>query len=190
MDKIFYTLLVYSENFAGLLNQITAVFTRRQLNIESLNVSASSIPGIHKYTITTWSDRETIEKVVKQIERKIDVIQAHYFTDDEIFLHEIALYKLSTPEVQENPEVSKIVRRHSAIFVEVNTTYCIVEKAGMTEEIISLYNELQKTGCMLQYVRSGRIAITKSCVERVNGFLEAREARYRQERAGAAKKAQ
>ncbi len=190
MDKIFYTLLVYSENIAGLLNQITAVFTRRQLNIESLNVSASSIPGVHKYTITTWSDRNTIEKVVKQIERKIDVLQAHFFTDDEIFLHEVALYKLSTPEVQGNPEVSKIVRRHNAIIVEVNSTYCIVEKAGMTEEIISLYNELQKTGSMLQYVRSGRIAITKSCVERVNGFLEAREARYREEKARLAEEKQ
>lgn len=44
-EKKFYTLIVFSENFAGLLNQVTAVFTRRQVNIESLNVSASSIKG-------------------------------------------------------------------------------------------------------------------------------------------------
>ena len=50
MEKKLYTLLVYSENIAGILNQITAVFTRRQVNIESLNVSASSIKDIHKYT--------------------------------------------------------------------------------------------------------------------------------------------
>lgn len=43
MDKTLYTIIVHSENFAGLLNQVTAVFTRRQINIESLNVSASSI---------------------------------------------------------------------------------------------------------------------------------------------------
>ena len=49
-EKKLYTLLVYSENIAGILNQITAVFTRRQVNIESLNVSASSIKNIHKYT--------------------------------------------------------------------------------------------------------------------------------------------
>ena len=47
-----YTLIIYSENIAGLLNQITAVFTRRQVNIESLNVCASSTPGVHKYTIS------------------------------------------------------------------------------------------------------------------------------------------
>ena len=81
MDKTLYTLIVHSENIAGLLNQITAVFTRRQINIESLNVSASSIKGVHKYTITVWTTQDVIEKVVKQIEKKIDVLQAHYFTD-------------------------------------------------------------------------------------------------------------
>ena len=79
-DKTLYTIIVHSENIAGLLNQVTAVFTRRQINIESLNVSASSIKGVHKYTITAWTDKDIIEKVVKQIEKKIDVIQAHYFT--------------------------------------------------------------------------------------------------------------
>ena len=82
MDKILYTIIVHSENIAGLLNQVTAVFTRRQINIESLNVSASSIKGVHKYTITTWTDKDTIEKIVKQIEKKIEVIQAKYFTED------------------------------------------------------------------------------------------------------------
>ena len=84
-DKTLYTIIVHSENFAGLLNQVTAVFTRRQINIESLNVSASSIKGVHKYTITAWTDKDTIEKVTKQITKKIDVLQAHYFTDDEIY---------------------------------------------------------------------------------------------------------
>ena len=67
MQKTFYTLLVYSENIAGILNQITAVFTRRQVNIESLNVSASSIEGVHKYTITAWSTPDQIEKITKPI---------------------------------------------------------------------------------------------------------------------------
>ena len=89
-NKTLYTIIVHSENIAGILNQITAVFTRRQLNIESLNVSASSIKGVHKYTITCWTTADVIEKVVKQIEKKLDVIQAHYFADDEIFKMEVA----------------------------------------------------------------------------------------------------
>ena len=177
-NKTLYTIIVHSENFAGLLNQVTAVFTRRQINIESLNVSASSIKGVHKYTITAWTDKDTIEKVVKQIEKKIDVIQAHYFTDDEIYFHEIALYKVSTPEFQENKEASKVIRRHNARIVEVNPVFAIVEKNGTSDEITSLYGELRALNCVLQFVRSGRVAITTSCFERVNEFLATREARY------------
>lgn len=179
-DKTLYTLIVHSENIAGLLNQITAVFTRRQINIESLNVSASSIKGVHKYTITAWTDKDTIEKVVKQIEKKIDVLQAHYFMEDEIYFHEIALYKVSSPEFQANPEASRIIRRYNARIVEVNPVFAIVEKNGMSEEITALYEELRGLSCVLQFVRSGRVAITTSCFERVNEFLADREARYNQ----------
>lgn len=179
-EKTLYTLIVHSENIAGLLNQITAVFTRRQINIESLNVSASSIKGVHKYTITALTDKDTIEKVVKQIEKKIDVLQAHYFTDDEIFLHEIALYKVSTPEFQSDPMASKLIRRYNARIVEVNPVFAIVEKAGITEDITALYDELRELGCVLQFVRSGRVAITTSCFERVNEFLADRETKYNQ----------
>ncbi|MCI6857297.1 MAG: acetolactate synthase small subunit, partial [Bacteroidales bacterium] len=55
MSKL-YTVTVFTENRVGLLNQISIIFTRRCLNIESLSVSPSSIPGIHKFTITVWSD--------------------------------------------------------------------------------------------------------------------------------------
>ena len=182
MDKKLYTIIVHSENIAGLLNQVTAVFTRRQINIESLNVSASSIQGVHKYTITAWTDEETIEKVVKQIEKKIDVLQANYFVDDEIYQHEIALYKLATPEFQNDPMASKVIRRHNARIVEVNPVYSIVEKNGMSEDITGLYEELSELGCVLQFVRSGRVAITKSNFERVNEYLDYREEKYKKQK--------
>ena len=55
MEKKLYTLLVYSENVPGILSQVSAVFTRQQVNIESIYASAFSVSGIHKYTITAWS---------------------------------------------------------------------------------------------------------------------------------------
>lgn len=173
-DKKLYTLLVYSENIAGILNQITAVFTRRQVNIESLNVSASSIPGLHKYTITAWSDEPQIEKITRQIEKKIDVVKATYYTDDDLFIRETGLYKLSTDAVLQNPEISKIIRKHDATINEVNPTYVIVMKNGMTEDIMSLFYALNDFGCVLQYTRSGRIAVTRSITEEVSKFLEDR----------------
>ncbi len=175
MEKKLYTLLVYSENIAGILNQITAVFTRRQVNIESLNVSASSIEGVHKYTITAWSVPDQIEKITKQIEKKIDVVKAKFYTDDQLFIQETGLYKLSTQVVLENPEVSRIIRRYDANFTEVNPTYVAVMKSGMTEDIVSMYHALNEFGCVLQYTRSGRIAITRSTEEEVSAFLDQQE---------------
>ena len=173
--KKLYTLLVYSENVAGILNQVTAVFTRRQVNIESLNVSASSIPGVHKYTITAWSDEDQIIKIARQIEKKIDVIKANYFTDDQLFIRESGLYKLATPMVLENSEISRTIRRFDAQIIEVNPTYTIVMKHGVTEDIISLFRALDTFGCVLQYTRSGRIAVTRGMQEQVSEFLEERE---------------
>ena len=181
-NKTLYTIIIHSENIAGILNQITAVFTRRQINIESLNVSASSIKGVHKYTITCWTTPDVIDKVVTQIEKKIDVIQAHYFTDKEIFQREVAMYKVATPEFQANPEVSKVIRRYSAHIVEVNPTFSIVEMVGMSDDITSLYQELKQLNCVLQFVRSGRIAVSTSCFERVNEYLAHREERYQNQK--------
>lgn len=164
-EKKLYTLIVYSENLAGILNQITSVFTRCQLNIESLNVSASSVADIHKYTITAWSDEKQIAKVTKQIEKKIDVVKADYYLDDELFIHEVGLYKISTPALLANPEISRTIRRHDARMMEVNPTYSTVQYAGRTEEVTDLYSCLNNFGCLLQYGRSGRIAVTRSTEE-------------------------
>ncbi len=181
-DKSLYTFLVYSENVAGILNQITAVFTRRQVNIESLNVSASSIEGLHKYTITAWCYADQVIKITRQIDKKIDVVKVNYYKDSELFIRETGLYKLSSPEVLANPEISRTVRRNDAYITEVNPIYVIVMKSGRTEEIMDLYRDLDQFGCVLQYTRSGRIAVTRSTEEEVSKYLEQREMERGQER--------
>ena len=88
-DNILFTVTVYSENQVGLLNQVSIIFTRRNLNIWSLSVSASAIEGVHKFTIACRTSREKIDAVVKQIEKKVDVIKAFYYIDDERSLREL-----------------------------------------------------------------------------------------------------
>ncbi|GAB1360191.1 acetolactate synthase small subunit [Porphyromonadaceae bacterium] len=181
MEQKFYTVTVYSENQVGLLNQISIIFTRRKLNIESLTVSASSLPGVHKFTITTMADSEEMMiKLVKQIERKVDVMKAFYYTDDEIIFQEVALYKMDTKCLLDNTEIEKMVRRYNAIIMEINRDFTVIEKAGLPEEIQKLFNELNATGGLLQFVRSGRIAITKSPMERVSTFIKEQEERLKE----------
>ena len=97
-DKTLYTITIFSENTVGLLSQVTSVFVRRQLNIETLSVSASALEGIHKFTITVFCDEDVVKKVVLQIDKRVDVLKAYYNTDEELIHQEIALYKLSTPD--------------------------------------------------------------------------------------------
>lgn len=176
-QQTLYTVTVYSENQVGLLNQISIIFTRRQLNIESLSVSGSAIEGVHKFTITTYSDRETMEKLVKQIEKRIDVLRAFFYTDDEIIFQEVALYKVPTDKLLDNRSIEDLIRKHNARILEVNRTYTVIEKSGHPDETQSLFEELSRYDVM-QFVRSGRVAITKSTVEHVSIFLQ--EQQYRQ----------
>ena len=176
-QQTLYTVTVYSENQVGLLNQITIIFTRRQLNIESLSVSGSAIEGVHKFTITTYSDRETMEKLVKQIEKRIDVLRAFFYTDDEIIFQEVALYKVPTDKLLDDRSIEDLIRKHNARILEVNRTYTVIEKSGHPDETQSLFEELSRYDVM-QFVRSGRVAITKSTVEHVSIFLQ--EQQYRQ----------
>ena len=176
-QQTLYTVTVYSENQVGLLNQISINFTRRQLNIESLSVSGSAIEGVHKFTITTYSDRETMEKLVKQIEKRIDVLRAFFYTDDEIIFQEVALYKVPTDKLLDDRSIEDLIRKHNARILEVNRTYTVIEKSGHPDETQSLFEELSRYDVM-QFVRSGRVAITKSTVEHVSIFLQ--EQQYRQ----------
>ena len=176
-QQTLYTVTVYSENQVGLLNQISIIFTRRQLNIESLSVSGSAIEGVHKFTITTYSDRETMEKLVKQIEKRIDVLRAFFYTDDEIIFQEVALYKVPTDKLLDDRSIEDLIRQHNARILEVNRTYTVIEKSGHPDETQSLFEELSRYDVM-QFVRSGRVAITKSTVEHVSIFLQ--EQQYRQ----------
>ena len=136
-----YIITVFSENKVGLLSQITTVFTCRDINIESLTTSESSIPGIHKFTIVVITGPEKIEKLVKQIEKKIDVLKAFVFTPDEVVQQEIALYK-----VTRSNSVEKLVRDHHVRILEICDDYIVLEKTGHKEDTQSLFELLQPHG--------------------------------------------
>ena len=174
-EKLLFTVIIFSENSVGLLNQIAIIFTRRQLNIETLSVSPSAIEGIHKFTITTFADEVTIEKVVKQIDKRVDILKAYYNTDEDLVHQEIALYKLSTDLFIKMDGVEDLLRKYNARVLDINEACVVLEKNGHYEETQSLFRELSERVGVLQFIRSGRIAITKSKVERLSDMLMAME---------------
>ncbi|MBK6282882.1 MAG: acetolactate synthase small subunit [Draconibacterium sp.] len=170
-----YNITVFTENHIGLLTRITIVFTRRKVNIESLTVSESAIPGVFKFTIVIKSTKEQTIKIVGQIEKQIDVLKAFYHTNDEIIYQEIALYKVPTEALYDSDTIEKMVRKASARILEITREYVVIEKTGHTEETQALFEELNKFK-VLQFIRSGRVALTRDPIERLSEFLRERDA--------------
>ena len=157
-----YTLSVLTENKAGLLNHITIIFNRRKINIDSLNVSTSEIKGVSRFTIVVKANKEKIIKILNQINKLIDVLGAFLYEEGEIYYQEIALYKLSTKIFLKGDNVEKIVRENGAKIIIIEEDHTIIQKTGTKSETQKLYNELEKFGSILEFVRSGRVAVSKS----------------------------
>ncbi|MBN2765211.1 MAG: acetolactate synthase small subunit [Paludibacteraceae bacterium] len=173
MEKELYTITVFSENTVGLLGQITIIFTRRALNIETLSVSPSAIKGIHKFTITVFTTSEVVSKVVKQIDKRIDILKAYYNTDEDLIHQEIALYKVATDKILQQGSIEELIRKYHIRVLEMNKDIIVFQKAGHYAETQQLFEELSETIGVLQFIRSGRVAITKSKVERLSDMLQA-----------------
>ncbi len=174
-DKTLYTITVFSENVVGVLNQITAILTRRQMNIETLSVSPSAISGIHKFTITTFAlNEEAMQKLVKQIDKRVDVLKAYYNIDDELVHQEIALYKIETSKLVATTNVEELIRKHHARILDMSDHSTVLQKTGHYDETQALFDELSQSIGVLQFIRSGRVAITKSKVERLSDLLARR----------------
>lgn len=169
-----FTITVFSENHVGLLTQLSNIFTRRCINIESVSASASAMPDIHKITLTCHSTPEMMDKVIGQIEKRIDVIRAFYYTDSELVYQEMALYKISTSHMLAENHVERIIRHYGARILEITPEYTVIEKTGHHDETDALFSELKRYE-IKQFVRSGRIAITRSPIEHVDGYLSRRD---------------
>ncbi len=169
-EKKTYTITAFSENQIGLLNRITIIFTRRRVNISTLTVSPSALEGIHKFTIVVHDTKDRVEKVVKQIEKLVEVLKAFYHPDEEIVYQEIALYKVPTEELLKSTELEEIIRTHNARILEMKSDYTIIEKTGHEDELHELFEHL-KGYQIRQFTRSGRVAVTKLAMELLSDHL-------------------
>lgn len=156
-----FTITVYTENHIGLLVRIATIFSRRKINIESLNTSPSEAEGIHRFTIVIEETEEVVRKIARQIEKQVEVLKAYYNTNDEIVWQELALYKVPTDEIAEKVQVERLLREYGARAVVIRKDYTIFETSGHREETDKLVEVLTPYG-LIEFVRSARVAIIKN----------------------------
>lgn len=168
MKKV-YTVSVFTENSIGMMNRVTIIFTRRHLNIDSITASESEVKGVFRYTIVLRTERELVDKVIGQLEKLIDVLKAFVHEESEIVYQEIALYKIAT-ETMTNGDAETVIRENYARILTVDPKFIVIEKTGHVSETQALFDKLQPFG-VLEFVRSGRVAVTKPMKE-LSTYLE------------------
>ena len=155
-----FNITVYTENQIGLLSRIAIIFTRRKINIDSLNTSPSEIESIHRFNIVINETEDVVRKLARQIEKQVEVLKVYYHTNEDVIWQEMALYKVPADIIAEKASVERLLRENGARAVVIRKDYIVFETTGHREETDNLIQVLQPYG-LIEFVRSARIAIIK-----------------------------
>ncbi|MES3019309.1 MAG: acetolactate synthase small subunit [Bacteroidota bacterium] len=155
-----FNITVYTENQIGLLNRIAIIFTRRKINIDSLNTSPSEIESIHRFNIVVNETEDVVRKLSRQIEKQVEVLKVYFNTNEDVIWQELALYKVPTDIIAEKASVERLLRENGARAVVIRKDYTVFETTGHREETDALIKILQPFG-LIEFVRSARVAIIK-----------------------------
>lgn len=159
--KEIFTIVIFTENKIGLLNRVTSLFTQRHINIESLTTSESEYAGIHRFTVVIHEVEDKTFKIVKQIEKQVEVLKAFCFRDEETSYSEIALYKIILDKSIDIKGLNDLLEANEATVKEEVGDFLIIEKTGRKEETHQLFEDLKPFG-LQGFVRSGRVSLSKT----------------------------
>lgn len=157
-EKINYTITVFCENNPGVLSRVAGIFSRRKINIQSLNVSSCEVPSISRMTLLIIEDQDTARKVTSQIAKQIDVIKAYYHDDSGIMWQELALFKVSTQVIIEKIKVERLLHELGGRLIMLKKDFGIIEVTGKDGEINKVQEYLEPLG-IIEFTKSGRIPL-------------------------------
>ncbi|WP_420805153.1 acetolactate synthase small subunit [Gottschalkia acidurici] len=157
MNKHMLSVLV--ENQAGVLSKISGLFTRRGYNIDSLSVGETEDPEISRMTITLEGDRQTVEQIVKQLNKLIDVIKVTELTNEDSVCRELLLIKVKA-DLKTRSDIIGIAGIFKAKIIDVAKESLILELTGDSEKI-EAFTEILKPYGILEYNRTGLTALKR-----------------------------
>ncbi|HXC06292.1 MAG TPA: acetolactate synthase small subunit [Bacteroidia bacterium] len=160
--KELFTLSVFTENKPGLLHRISALLSRRRINLESIAISASEKQGVHKYILVFEAEREQALKITAQIDKQVEELSVRIHTDQDLVHQELALFKLELLAVPE-AMLDQILKQERAHILELGAEYVVIEKTGRPNELQSLFEKLKPFG-MIEFSRSGRVSVARKQV--------------------------
>ena len=157
--NIRHTVVALVEDKPGVLNRVVSLFRRRGFNIVSLTVGPSELPGLSRLTIVVGGDTVSVEQVVKQLYKLIDVIKVSDISDEETVARELALIKVSASNSR-RLEVMHIVEVYQGKILDMSPDCLIIEMTGAEDKIDSVVQVLRPFG-IKEMVRTGRAAMVR-----------------------------
>jgi acetolactate synthase I/III small subunit len=155
-----HTMSILVRNKPGVLVRVALVFSRRGYNIDSLVVSTDVANGeFSRMTITCSGDPDTLDQIIKQVTKLIDVVHAFDHTGQSVYETEVALVKLKC-KVSDRTEILQIAELYAAKVVDYGVDSLIVRIVGAAEKI-DVFLSLLKNFQVVELVRSGKVLMTR-----------------------------
>jgi acetolactate synthase-1/3 small subunit len=148
------------ENKPGVLHSIANMFRRRDFNIESITVGRTEQEDLSRMTITVNGDEKTLEQVVKQMNKLIDVVKVSRLEPENIVTRELALIKVNVPDTKNRSDVINCVEVFRGRVVDVSPETLTIEITGTPDKIDAFLN-LMKTYGIMELARTGITALSR-----------------------------
>ena len=158
-----HTISILVANKPGVLVRCAQVFARRGFNIDALVVSPSVNPKFSRMTITLQGDPQTLDQIIKQTQKLIDVIHCSEHTGIDSVTKEFALIKVAI-STKTKASILKIVKKHKAAVTDQSNKIVILEHSGTSDELDEFEDQLKKFG-IIEMVRSGKLVMAKGLEE-------------------------
>jgi acetolactate synthase-1/3 small subunit len=154
-----HTISLFVANKPGVLVRIALIFSRRGFNIESLVVSPALDGRFSRMTITALGDPQTLDQIIKQASKLIDVVHAYEHSGDNAVEKELALIKVKAGQ-EDRTAVLQVIEHFKAQTVDLTHDSMILMTTGSTEKLDALEEMLTEFG-ILEVVRTGKVVMAR-----------------------------
>jgi acetolactate synthase-1/3 small subunit len=155
-----YILAALVEHKPGVLHKVSNMFRKRNFNIESITVGACETKDVARMTITIQGDEATVEQVIKQLQKLIDVIKVSRLEPSKSVVRELALVKIYTADSKAKSDIVNYATIFRGRIVDVSRDSMIIEITGSPTKI-DAFVELVKPYGIKEFARTGVIAMSR-----------------------------
>jgi acetolactate synthase-1/3 small subunit len=148
------------ENKPGVLHSVANMFRRRGFNIESITVGRTEQESLSRMTITVNGDEKTLEQIIKQMNKLIDVVKVSELEPENIVTRELALIKVNVPDTKTRSDIINCVEVFRCRVVDVSSETLTIEITGTSDKIDAFLN-LMKTYGIMELARTGITALSR-----------------------------